>query len=582
MSEKQGRIVSIGKQSFKKLRERKLFYIDKTSFIREWWESEDDITLIARPRRFGKTLNIRMLESFFSVEYKDRADLFEGLEIWKHEKYHKLQGAIPVISLTFSSMKNATFQGFLTRIKDVIVAEYKSKKYLLEGDVLDEGERKYFLSINDAMVNNFMTQEIVETSISKLCTWLKRYHGISPIVLLDEYDAPMQEAWAHGYWDEMCTFMRSFMNETFKANHAISRGLLTGVTVVSKESIFSGLNNINVVTTMSNEYETCFGFTEGEVFAALDEMGMNDRCQEVKMWYDGFRFGKVEGIYNPWSVTCYLKKQQVGLYWANTASTDLIDELTKEGDKNLKDDMLCLLKGEAIEVSYDDQTDFRHLSATSDSVWNLLLATGYLKIVKDPANLGKVGPGRTRCLMQLNNLETHELFETLVHGWFNDRNVSVQYNEFVRCLLNTDIKGMQRFLNEVSLYSFSFFDVGGKNGTRQNESEMAAPERFYHGFVLGLLVELKGRYELTSNRESGFGRYDVMLKPLNDTDPAYVLEFKALDKEFDEKTLEDTLQAAKDQIKERNYAASLETAGIERDRIHQLGIAFQGKKCIVG
>ena len=308
------KVISIGKQSFSALREQDYFFVDKTNLIKEWWEKGDDITLIARPRRFGKTLNMSMLECFFSNKYANRADLFEGLSIWEEEKYRNLQGTYPVIFLSFASVKAGNSEDAKTQIKQEIVRLYEENRYLLQKDILSDNERKIYdgttVTMGDAAAQN---------ALKNMSAWMERYYGRKTIILLDEYDTPMQEAYVQGYWDEFTSFIRSLFNATFKTNPYLERAVMTGITRVSKESIFSDLNNLEVVTTTSEPYSDCFGFTETEVFTSLDEFGMSDKKDEVKLWYDGFTFGKHHDIYNPWSITNYLRKRELHPYWATTS-----------------------------------------------------------------------------------------------------------------------------------------------------------------------------------------------------------------------------------------------------------------------
>ena len=558
------RKTGIGHQDFETVRRTDNFYVDKTDFIREWWEANDSVTLITRPRRFGKTLNMSMMENFFSIEYAGRTELFEGLSIWQQEEYRKLQGSYPVISFTFATVKETTFEQGRKQICRIIKELYNRYYFLLEGDLLNEDEKEEFRSISVEMEDNKAS-----VSLLALTEYLCRYYGKKVIILLDEYDTPMQEAYMNGYWEDLTSFIRSMFNAAFKTNPYLERAIMTGITRVSKESIFSDLNHLEAVTTTSEKYAGCFGFTEEEVFAALDEFGLSDRRQEVKRWYDGFTFGHKTDIYNPWSVLNYLSKKRVGTYWANTSSNSLAGKLIREGDKSVKLEFETLMRGGTISVAVDEQIVYSQLPAKKGAIWSFLLAAGYLKV--NHAEFVERA-GIIQYQLSLTNGEVQVMFENMVLDWFGEAEGS--YNDFIKALLMDDVEAMNHYMNKVALTTFGYFDTG----KQPSESE---PERFYHGFVLGLMVELADCYMLTSNRESGFGRYDVVLEPRNQRDHAIILEFKVFQPKK-EKNLQDTVKVAQAQIEEKNYAASLLEKGIPQERIRKYGFAFQGKTVLIG
>ena len=344
------RKTGIGHQNFETVRMKNIFYVDKTDFIREWWEADDPVTLIARPRRFGKTLNMSMTEQFFSVEYNNRGDLFEGLSIWENERFRQLQGTYPVIFLSFADIKETSCGQMRKKLCRIIKAVYNQYDFLLKSDAMNECEKKEFQNISVAMETNEISY-----SLKALANYLYRYYGKKVIILLDEYDTPMQEAYVSGYWEEAVELIRGLFHSTFKTNPYLERAIMTGITRVSKESVFSDLNNLKVVTTTSKEYAESFGFTEEEVFAALDEFGLSDRKQQVKTWYDGFTFGGKSDIYNPWSVINYLDNRELGAYWVNTSSNSLLGKLLQEGSRKVKQDFEELMQGRILKVDMDEQ-----------------------------------------------------------------------------------------------------------------------------------------------------------------------------------------------------------------------------------
>ncbi len=558
------RTVGIGHQDFEKVMVKNNFYIDKTDFIREWWEADDEVTLIARPRRFGKTLTMSMVEKFFSIDYAGRGELFQGLSIWQNESYRNLQGSYPVVFLSFANVKETSFPEAKKKICYILETLYNQYNFLLDGDLLNDKEKKFFHSVSAGMEDYIAT-----SALGTLSEYLCRYYGKKVIILLDEYDTPMQEAYVNGFWNEMVSFTRSMFNAAFKTNPYLERAIMTGITRVSKESIFSDLNHLEVVTTTSEKYAECFGFTEEEVFASLDEYDLSARKEEVKSWYDGFTFGSKTDIYNPWSIINYLDKKKIGVYWANTSSNGLVGKLLQEGSKDIKQSFETLMQGGSLQMELDEQIVYNQLSNKRNAVWSLLLASGYLK-VSGIEYIDRTGGWRHSLV--LTNREVKIMFEHMIRNWFGDYEES--YNDFIKALLLNDLKAMNYYMNEVALATFSYFDTG-KNPSKEE------PERFYHGFVLGLMVDLNDRYVLTSNRESGFGRYDVMLEPRNPGDDAIILEFKVQDRE-DEKDLQDTVKAALRQIDAQKYEASLIEKGIPKEKIRTYGFAFQGKQVLIG
>lgn len=558
--------INIGGQGFDELREQGAFYIDKTSFIRDWWEDLAPVTLITRPRRFGKTLNMRMLECFFSNQYAGRSDLFEGLEIWADKKYRDLQGTYPVIFLSFADVKAKTYAQARNSMIGSLQNLFQGYKDLWEkeGDTEIEKQRYRFLDIDAETAD-----AEVARSLQRLTNYLQYRYGKKALIFLDEYDTPLQEAFINGYWDEMSVLIRSLFNSTFKTNPSMERAVMTGITRVSKESMFSDLNNLNVITTTSSQYETAFGFTEKEVFHALDEFGLSSSRENVRIWYDGFTFGTFHSIYNPWSILNYLKNGKLAPYWANTSSNGLISYELRASDNRIKHQMETLMNGGSVNSAVDEQIVFTQLGENTVAIWSLLLSGGYLKI------LGREFDGdEDLYTLALTNHEVTVMFRRMIRDWFQP---SDSFSEFTGALVKGNQDLLNYYLNDLLLNVASSFD------TRQKVQPGHEPESFYHGLVLGLIAVEK-RYIVTSNRESGLGRYDVTMKPRAGENcsglPAVVIEFKVFDRKK-EKDLEETADRALAQIRDRKYDAELLYEGIPSDHILHYGMAFCGKEALV-
>lgn len=552
----------IGYQDFEMLMERRSLYVDKTHFIEEWWESDEQVTLITRPRRFGKTLLLSTVNCFFSNRYLNRADLFTRLRVWKNKSIRVLQGQFPVIFVSLAGVKGENFQESVIIMCHIFSRLFGEYEYLIKDDCLSETEKKKYTNCEEALLQ--CEEYACCRAVFVLSELLYHYYGKKVMILLDEYDTPMQEAYLYGYWEDMVGFMRKFFNLSLKSNAYLERALLTGITRVAKESMFSDFNQLSVHTVTSHKYSDCFGFTEQELFDCLECHDIQEK-QEVKLWYDGFTIGGRSDIYNPWSIVNYLSERKFLPYWAHSGGYGLADRLIRLGKNSLKKDLEILLKGGSIHKILDENVNFQELENSPDAVWSLLLAAGYVKADRVTFY------GTTECDLSITNRETVLLFDKMVQGWFasslEERSI------LIRALKNDDIETMNQYMNCIALDCISAFDVGGHPSER-------TPERFYHGFVLGLLVELRKEYEIRSNRESGYGRYDIMMIPRQDDLNAVIIEFKVHDakKEAD---LQQTAENAVKQIAEKKYAEELLSRGIEKKRIRTYGFGFEGKEVLI-
>ncbi|MCD7762765.1 MAG: ATP-binding protein [Lachnospiraceae bacterium] len=550
--------VALGITDFSDMINRNVFYVDKTYFIRDWYESADQVTLITRPRRFGKTLTLSMVETFFSNRYADCSGLFQGLAVWEDENLRKLQGRYPVINFSLANVKQKSYESMKTVIRMLLAELFDRHSYLLESEKLSAAEKEEFLRVSQESASD----EKCMHAFRFLSKCMYEYFGEKVMILIDEYDTPMLEAYTAGYWEEAIEYTRRMFHAAFKDNPYLDRGLMTGITRITQESIFSDLNNPRVVTTTVDMYQTCFGFTEDEVFTALETYDLADKKGEVKYWYDGFQFGSQSEIYNPWSILNFLSEKCLKPFWMNTSGNALVGKLVREGSVKVKDEFEILLAGGTIKTEIDESITYAELRGDSKTIWSWFLTTGYVKTVKRTEEGYEIS---------LTNYEVREALYKLVKKWFSES--YDEYTEFIRMLLCGNLEGMQRYLQKVTLYTFSYFDVG----SHSTESEKA--EQFYHGFTLGIIADLYRTHILTSNRESGFGRYDVCIEPKDKVKDGIVIEFKVFDPQKEE-TLEDTIKRALDQIEDKKYEADLKARGVTK--VRKYGFAFKGKEVLIG
>ena len=546
--------IGIGESNFKGLRIRKNYFIDKSMYIKDIIDNQSRVLLVTRPRRFGKTLNMSMLKYFFDCEIKDSKELFEGLKIMEQgEKYTSKLCAYPCIYLTMKDLNVSTYEYMLMQLKTAMMEIYFEKRYILDGEV-SEGEKETYNRMMAAKANEM---ELLN-SIKLLSKLLYNYYNKPVMLFIDEYDVPIQTAYVEKYYEQAIKFLKAFYGSTFKDNPYLEKTVLTGVSRVAKESIFSGANNFKVFTVLDNEFADDFGITSDEMDKVMQDFNVEDDKEEIKKWYDGYRIGNVEGIYNPWSVLNYLTDKQLKPYWVNTSSNDLI-KLTVKNSTTVKEKMERLLKDEEIEVPVNLETVINGIENNEDNIWGLMLGTGYLKVtevVSLAENIYKV---------KLPNYEIKLLFQDMIRGWFSDKVPGNDLRSILKDLVELKLDEFQKKFRVLTREMFSYMDVGENTA-----------ENFYHAFVLGMLVGLRDTYYVNSNRESGFGRYDIMLEPHNKNGNSFIMEFKVADS-FEDESIEEVLESAKKQIEEKRYESNLRERGF--NNITKIVFAFKGKEC---
>ena len=546
--------IGLGTSEFKKMRTRNNYYIDKTMFIKDIIDNKSEVTLITRPRRFGKTLNMSMLKYYFDCSQKDSRDLFEGLKIMEQgEKYTSKLGIYPVIYLTLKEVKDVTYEKMLLNMKTAILEVYREYRYLLESDKIYDDEKKM---INDILWGK-ENEITLKNAIKELIRMLYEHHNKPVILLLDEYDVPLQNAYVEGYYDEAIKFFKTFYGTTFKDNPYLEKTVITGVSRVAKESIFSGANNFDVYTVLDNEFADDFGITEEEMNKVIKDFEIEENKEEIKKWYDGYKIGNIEEIYNPWSVLNYLSKKEVKPYWTNTSSNDLI-KLVLKNSSTVKERIQRLLNDEPIEVRIDLETIIVGIENNEDNIWGLMVQTGYLKVnetINKAEGIYKV---------KIPNYEIKLLFTQIIESWFKDKVIGNDLESILKDLVTLNFKEYEKKFEILVREMFSYMDVGENTA-----------ENFYHAFVLGMLVGLKDGYYVNSNRESGLGRYDIMLEPKDKDKNSFIMEFKVLESK-EEKNIEETIENAKKQIEEKGYEQNLKERGFKN--ITKMVYAFKGKE----
>ena len=547
--------IGIGISDFKALRLRKNYFIDKTMFIKDIVDNQAGVLLVTRPRRFGKTLNMSMLRYFFDCDVKDSKELFEGLKIMEQgEKYTSKLGAYPCIYLTLKDVSVSSYDRMITGFKSAVLDAYREHRYLLNSDKVYDDEKA---RINDILYIREDEETLIK-SIKELSGYLYRHYERPVMLFIDEYDVPIQTAYVEKYYEQAIKFLKTFYGTTFKDNSYLEKTVLTGVSRVAKESIFSGANNFDVFTVLDNEFADDFGITSEEMDKVIEDFKVEDDKEEIKKWYDGYRIGNVEGIYNPWSILNYLTRKELRPYWVNTSSNDLI-KMTLRKSTTIKEKMERLLKGEAIEVPIDLETIIDGIEENENNIWGLMLGTGYLK-VDEVVNLAE-GVYKVK----LPNYEIKLLFQSIVRSWFNDKVIGNDLNSILKDLVELNLSEFEIKFRKLVEEMFSYMDVGENTA-----------ENFYHAFVLGMLVGLKDSYYVNSNRESGMGRYDIMLEPQDKSKNSFIIEFKVAD-DMEENTIEDVIESAKKQIEERDYESNLRERGF--NNITKMVFAFKGKEC---
>ena len=547
--------IGIGESDFKALRKRNNYFIDKTMYIKDIIDNQSKVALITRPRRFGKTLNMSMLRYFFDCNVKDSKELFEGLKIMEQdEKYTSKLGEYPCIYLTLKDVNDSNYENMILDLKTAVLEMYREHRYLLDSDKIYDDEKARIMDI----LYKREDEVALKTSVKELSGYLYRHFDKPVMLFIDEYDVPIQTAYVKRYYKEAIEFLKTFYGTTFKDNSYLEKTVLTGVSRVAKESIFSGANNFDVYTVLNDEFADDFGITSEEMDKVIEDFNVTDEKEEIKNWYDGYRIGNIEGIYNPWSILNYLAKKELRPYWVNTSSNDLI-KLTLKNSVTIKEKMEKLLNGETIEVPINLETIIVGIENNENNIWGLMLGTGYLK-VEEVVNLAE---GIYK--VKIPNYEIKTLYYGIIRDWFNDKVIGNDLRSILKDLVELKLDEFKMKFNVLTREMFSYMDVGEDTA-----------ENFYHAFVLGMLVGLRDTYYVNSNRESGFGRYDIMLEPHDKSKNSFIMEFKVANK-MEEESIEEIIESAKKQIEDKKYESNLRERGFTN--ITKMVFAFKGKEC---
>ena len=535
------------------------YYVDKTMLIKEFLDQKPLVSLFTRPRRFGKTLNMDMLRVFFEISDEDTSRFFSDKNIWKcGSEYRIHQGKYPVIFLTFKDVKFDSWEETLAKIQDLLQAEYGRHRELLDSMNLAAYEKDYFAKILDGTA----TEVDLTSALEKLSRMLTEHYYKAPIIIIDEYDTPIQEGYSKDFYDEIIGFMRNFFSGAFKDNKNLSYGFLTGILRIAQESIFSGLNNLTVNSVLDEEYDQYFGFTSAEVHEMLQYYGVLDKEEELKSWYDGYHFGNEE-IYNPWSVINYISKGCVPqAYWVNTGKNEILEDVLKTATEDITERLYALLQGERVIARIDQNVVYRSLTEDPANIYSLLLVAGYLKAPRKELQ----ADGSYLCEVSIPNKEIAAVYknEILSHLLQIGAITRTTANRIAESLYANDFDKLQKAISEYIDKSVSFYDAGA--------------EGFYHGLVLGLIALMDNQYRIKSNRESGDGRYDICMFPRECKYPGIIMELK-WQSGLGEEKLEHLAEDALIQIEEKHYDSEMHENGTEH--ILKLGIAFSGKKVVV-